>query len=85
MVSSRIFEVGVIKREIVFTGDVLNTTARIQELCNTYNVRLLVSKKLIDLLQIENHYLVKPIGEITLRGKSAKDVLYSVEKVKSIS
>jgi adenylate cyclase len=76
-------EVGVIKREIVFTGDVLNTTARIQELCNTYNVRLLVSKKLIDLLQIENRYLVKPIGEIILRGKSAKDILYSVGKIES--
>jgi adenylate cyclase len=73
-------EVGVIKKEIVFTGDVLNTTARIQELCNTYNVRLLISKKLIDLLQIENHYLIKAIGEITLRGKSAKDVLYNVER-----
>ena len=71
-------EVGVIKKEIVFTGDVLNTTARIQELCNTYNVRLLVSKKLIDILRVENSYLVKAIGEITLRGKSAKDVLYSV-------
>ncbi len=76
-------EVGVIKKEIVFTGDVLNTTARIQELCNTYNVRLLVSKKLIDLLQIENSYLIKAIGEITLRGKSAKDILYSVERVES--
>jgi adenylate cyclase len=73
-------EVGVIKKEIVFTGDVLNTTARIQELCNAYNVRLLISKKLIDLLQIENHYLIKAIGEITLRGKSAKDVLYNVER-----
>ena len=76
-------EVGVIKKEIVFTGDVLNTTARIQELCNTYNVRLLVSKKLIDLLQIGNRYLIKAIGEITLRGKSAKDILYTVERVES--
>jgi len=76
-------EVGVIKKEIVFTGDVLNTTARIQELCNTYNVRLLVSKKLIDLLQIENRYLIKAIGEITLRGKSAKNILYSMERLES--
>jgi adenylate cyclase len=76
-------EVGVIKKEIVFTGDVLNTTARIQELCNTYGVRLLVSKKLIDLLQIENRYLIKAIGEITLRGKRGKDILYNVERLES--
>ena len=74
-------EVGVIKREIVFTGDVLNTAARIQELCNTYNVKLLVSKKLLDLLSIENRYIPKAIGEITLRGKQTSDVLYNLERV----
>jgi adenylate cyclase len=74
-------EVGVIKREIVFTGDVLNTAARIQELCNTYNVKLLVSKKLLDLLPIENRYLPKAIGEITLRGKQTADVLYNLERI----
>lgn len=74
-------EVGVVKREIVFTGDVLNTAARIQELCNTYNVRLLVSKKLLDLLPIENRYIPKAIGEIILRGKQTTDVLYNLERV----
>lgn len=74
-------EVGVMKREIVFTGDVLNTAARIQELCNTYNVRLLISKKLLDLLLIENRYIPKAIGEITLRGKQTTDVLYNLERV----
>ena len=74
-------EVGVDKREIVFTGDVLNTAARIQQLCNTYNVRLLVSKKLLDLLPIENRYIPKAIGEIILRGKQTSDVLYNLERV----
>ena len=74
-------EVGVIKKEIVFTGDVLNTTARIQEMCNTYNVSLLVSEKLIDLLQIDNRYSKKAIGEITLRGKQSKNVLYNLEEI----
>src|SRR5882757_2994240 len=30
-------EIGVLKKEIIFTGDVLNTTARIQGLCNQFN------------------------------------------------
>ena len=30
-------EIGVMKREIIFSGDVLNTTSRIQELCNKYS------------------------------------------------
>ena len=76
-------EVGVIKKEIVFTGDVLNTTARIEELCNTYGVKLLVSKKLLDLLHIENRYIKNVIAEITLRGKKTKNILYNLEKNES--
>ena len=76
-------EVGVIKKEIVFTGDVLNTTARIEELCNTYSVKLLVSKKLLDLLQIENRYIKNMIAEITLRGKKTKNILYNLERIES--
>jgi len=76
-------ELGVIKKEIVFTGDVLNTTARIQELCNTYNVNLLVSKKLLDLLNIEQRYSINAIGEIKLRGKQSTNILYTVERIES--
>ena len=43
-------EIGSIKKEIVFSGDVLNTTARIQELCNKLHVDNLVSDELL-------HYL----------------------------
>ncbi|MGE5845665.1 MAG: adenylate/guanylate cyclase domain-containing protein, partial [Ignavibacteria bacterium] len=74
-------EVGVIKKEIVFTGDVLNTTARIQEMCNTYNVSLLVSKALFDLLQIDNLYTKQVMGEITLRGKQSKNILYNLQEI----
>jgi len=31
-------EIGALKKEIIFTGDVLNTTARIQGLCNHHKV-----------------------------------------------
>ena len=65
----------------IFTGDVLNTTARIEELCNTYGERLLVSKNLLDMLQIENRYVKKPIAETMLRGKKTKSVLYNLEKL----
>jgi len=74
-------EVGVIKKEIVFTGDVLNTTARIQEMCNTYNVSLLVSKTLIDSLQIDSRYTMQVMGEIALRGKQSKNILYNLQEM----
>jgi len=76
-------EVGVIKKEIVFTGDVLNTASRIQELCNTYGERLLVSKELLDVLQIKNRYSKKIIDEVTLKGKRRKNILYTLERIDS--
>jgi len=74
-------EVGVIKKDIVFTGDVLNTAARIEDLCNNYGVGLLVSKKLLDLLSIENKYQKKKIGEVTLKGKKTNNILYTLERI----
>ena len=37
-------EVGVVKRDIAYSGDVLNTTARIQSKCNELGVDILISK-----------------------------------------
>ncbi len=73
-------EIGVIKREIVFTGDVLNTTSRIQELCNKYNEKVIISKDLIDLLKLQNEFDAKEIGQISLRGRAGLVNLYSIKK-----
>jgi len=62
-------EIGALKKEIFFTGDVLNTTARIQGLCNEYNVDLLVSKVLIDRLDLNDDYAVQDLGKPQLKGK----------------
>lgn len=66
-------EMGIIKREIVYSGDVLNTASRIQALCNQMNTEIIISKKLMD--KIDVTYLaqkIKYIGEIDLRGKLEK-------------
>ena len=62
-------EVGSIKKDIVYSGDVLNTASRIQEQCNHYNVDFLVSGETLDLLG--DNILYEPIhlGNIELRGK----------------
>jgi adenylate cyclase len=52
-------EIGVIKKDIMFTGDVLNTTARIQALCNSYKVDVLISGDLIKELDIDSQFQVK--------------------------
>lgn len=72
-------EIGIIKKDIIFTGDVLNTTARIQAECNTYNAKALVSGHLFDELQKENPISYAQIGKLLLRGKTEPIRLYSVD------
>ncbi len=72
-------EVGVVKRDIAFSGDVLNTAARIQGKCNDLGVNILFSKFLLDKLALPPHtFEPKRIGNLLLRGKQEKVVLYTV-------
>ena len=72
--------VGTLKKEIIYTGDVLNTASRIEGLCNKHNVDLLLSKDLVDMLPLNEIYMPKRIGEISLRGKSTEIMLFTVER-----
>ncbi|NOU61545.1 adenylate/guanylate cyclase domain-containing protein [Marinifilum caeruleilacunae] len=71
-------EIGVIKRDIVFSGDVLNTTSRIQNKCNDLGVDILFSKFLLNKLNLPaNLYQTQNVGEIQLKGKESKLSLYT--------
>jgi len=71
-------EIGKIKKDIVFTGDVLNTTARIQGLCNQYQVTLLLSKELVEALDLKSSHKAYELGETELRGRDEKITLFSI-------
>ena len=73
--------VGTLKKEIIYTGDVLNTASRIEGLCNKHNVELLISKDLLDRLPSKNHFKSREIGAINLRGKSTEVTLYTMSKI----
>lgn len=71
-------EIGVIKKDIVFSGDVMNTTSRIQAKCNQFGVDILLSKTLLDKLKLPpDEFHRKRVGMIELRGKKKKVELYS--------
>lgn len=72
-------EIGIIKKDIIYTGDVLNTTARIQGQCNTYNAKALISGDLLVELQKEDPISFTRIGELTLRGKTETIQLFKIE------
>ena len=64
-------EIGKIKREIAFSGDVLNTTSRIQEQCKVYNVEILASETFADLCYtLPKGIIKKELGDESLRGKA---------------
>ena len=73
--------IGTLKREIIYTGDVLNTASRIEGQCNSYNVNILLSKDLIDKLPDLKLFSSKKLGEINLRGKSSTMTLYTLDRV----
>lgn len=63
-------EMGHMKKEIAFLGDVLNTTSRIEGLCNSLEKSFLVSDELLEKLDT-GKYKIEPTGEHVLRGKQS--------------
>lgn len=74
-------KIGDLKRVIVYNGDVLNTTSRIQELCNQYNCELLVSGSLLERLELGEFYHSTFIDSVRLRGKENEIDLFCIEKL----
>lgn len=72
-------EIGIIKKDIIYTGDVLNTTARIQAKCNGHNAKALISRGLLAQLQQDDSFAFTELGELPLRGKKETVPLYSLE------
>jgi adenylate cyclase len=71
-------EIGVIKKDIVYSGDVLNTAARIQGECNNQNVNILLSADLLDRMQLNGEYRHIALGEFPLKGKKDTTALYTM-------
>ena len=71
-------EIGSLKKEIIFTGDVLNTSARIQGLCNHYQADLLISEDLAQLLRLPAKYEMRSVGENLLKGRVRTMEIFAV-------
>lgn len=72
-------EVGIVKRDITYSGDVLNTTSRIQSLCREFNEEIIASADVVDSLLAEKKFSIKALGSIKLRGKEKELFLSSVK------
>lgn len=73
-------EVGELKTEIAYHGDVLNTAARIEGYCGEFNKPLLASEVLVQALEKNRQFIIQLSGEVQLRGKEGISRIYSCEK-----
>ncbi len=71
-------EVGELKKELAYHGDVLNTAARIQGKCNEYKSKLLISEETNNQLDKESGFSSELIGDIKLKGKLTSINIYDV-------
>ena len=73
-------EVGFVKKEIAYHGDVLNTTSRLQSICNDYQKNFLISERLKKMLPTNATFQYDSLGRMSLKGKVEELKVYSVEK-----
>ena len=71
-------EIGDIKKDIVHSGDTVNTAARIEAQCRPLERRVLVSEALLSQCQVPEELALEDMGEQELRGKVEPLHLYSV-------
>ncbi len=73
-------EVGEIKKELAYHGDVLNTAARIQSKCNDFKKRFLIPESMKNQIKYQSEYQFELMGDIKLRGKAESIRIYSVKQ-----
>ncbi len=76
-------EIGIIKRDITYSGDVLNTAARIQGMCHQLKSELLVSDELLKRELLPEQFVADAVGSFRLKGKEREMELYGISAVAS--
>ena len=70
--------IGIVKKELVFSGDTLNTAARIRSKCTELKQTFILSGHFLQGLPNPQDYSLKEIGEISLRGRIETEKLFGL-------
>lgn len=71
-------EIGVLKKDFIFTGDVLNTASRMHSLCKKFDATLVISKELLYKFSLPKFFKVEDLGIHNLKGKQKKNHVFGV-------
>ncbi|PSL28993.1 hypothetical protein [Chitinophaga ginsengisoli] len=70
---------GIIKRDITYSSDVLNTTSRIQNMRREFNQEVIVSGDLAASLRLAGNFVTQTLGSIKLKGKQKEMLLIALK------
>jgi adenylate cyclase len=71
-------QVGISKKELVMSGNTINTASRIRSACTDLNQKFLVSKEIIDLLEMKD-WQSESMGSADLKGKNENIELFALK------
>jgi adenylate cyclase len=71
-------ELGDLRQQIVFVGDILNTAARLEEYAKRARLDLVVSDALLKRMALPPSLAAAPCGDLALRGKEGPVTAYSL-------
>jgi adenylate cyclase len=71
-------EIGILKKDLAMSGDTMNTTARIRTACSELNHKFIVSKVVIDTLDLKD-WQSESLGIIDLKGKKEGIELFALK------
>jgi len=74
-------EVGDIKREIAYHGEVLHTAARLEKMCNNLEKNVLITQNIISNLPAEDGFDKEFMGEFQLRGKEHSEKVFGINRI----
>tara|TARA_R110002051_G_scaffold257435_5_gene316422 strand:+ start:14049 stop:14996 length:948 start_codon:yes stop_codon:yes gene_type:complete len=72
-------EIGTIRKELAYHGDVINTSARIQSLCSQNKQELLISATIWNSLDVIKSYKSQLYTDVFLKGKDETFTLFGVQ------
>ncbi len=71
-------QVGITKKDLVMSGDTINTAARIRSACTELNQKFVVSKEMIELLEMKD-WQTESLGMVDLKGKNESIELFALK------
>ena len=70
--------IGIVKKDLVYSGDTLNTTARIRGKCHELNHPFVLSGDFLHEFHTPHSYQITEIGEMEFKGRTEKEKLYAL-------